>query len=39
MALKGIQPARRRLADEVYEQLMYAIMNRERLAYIYDFNN
>lgn len=29
MALKGIQPARRRLADEVYEQLMYAIMNRE----------
>ena len=27
MALKGIQPARRRLADEVYEQLMYAIMN------------
>ena len=29
MALAGIQPARRRLADEVYEQLMYAIMNRE----------
>ena len=29
MALKGIQPARRRLADEVYEQLMYAIMSRE----------
>ena len=29
MALKSIQPARRRLADEVYEQLMDAIMNRE----------
>lgn len=29
MALKSIQPARRRLADEVYEQLMDAIMKRE----------
>lgn len=29
MALKSIQPARRRLADEVYEQLMGAIMSRE----------
>lgn len=29
MALKSIQPARRRLADEVYEQLIGAIMRRE----------
>lgn len=29
MALKSIQPARRRLADEVYEQLVQAIMDRE----------
>jgi DNA-binding GntR family transcriptional regulator len=29
MALKSIQPARRRLADAVYEQLMDAIMSRE----------
>ena len=29
MALKSIQPARRRLADEVYEQLIDAIMRRE----------
>lgn len=29
MALKSIQPARRRLADEVYEQLVAAIMRRE----------
>lgn len=29
MALKSIQPARRRLADEVYEQLVDAIMRRE----------
>lgn len=29
LALKSIQPARRRLADEVYEQLMDAIMSRE----------
>ncbi len=29
LALKSIQPARRRLADEVYEQLIGAIMRRE----------
>ena len=29
MALKSIQPARRRLADEVYEELIDAIMRRE----------
>ena len=29
MALKSIQPARRRLANEVYDQLVQAIMNRE----------
>ena len=29
MALKSIQPARRRLADEVYDQLVGAIMRRE----------
>lgn len=29
MALKSIRPARRRLADEVYEQLIGAIMRRE----------
>ncbi len=29
MPLKSIQPARRRLADEVYEQLVSAIMQRE----------
>ncbi len=29
MPLKSIQPARRRLADEVYEQLVSAIMRRE----------
>lgn len=29
MAFKSIQPARRRLADEVYAQLIEAIMNRE----------
>jgi DNA-binding GntR family transcriptional regulator len=29
VALKSIQPARRRLADEVYDQLIQAIMNRE----------
>ena len=29
MALKSIQPARRRLADEVYDQLVQAIMNQE----------
>ncbi len=29
MALKSIQPTRRRLADEVYEQLVDAIMRRE----------
>lgn len=29
MALKSIQPARRRLADEVYTQLITAIMDRE----------
>ena len=29
MALKSIQPARRRLADEVYDQLMNAIRKRE----------
>ena len=29
MALKSIQPARRRLADEVYDELIDAIMRRE----------
>ena len=29
MPLKSIQPARRRLADEVYDQLVSAIMRRE----------
>ena len=29
MALRGITTQRRRLADEVYDQLVIAIMNRE----------